>query len=154
MSLSLADFLPNLLRELGTEELFHEVAQRPGKPLWFGRFAGSAVVFGLPGNPVSSFVGACRYVQPWLRAAVGAAPCAVAVAALTEAVVFRPPLTYFLPVNISQMPDGRTCATPQRDGGSGDLAALLRAAAFLELPADRSTFAAGDVLPLLRWRQE
>ncbi|WP_262892634.1 molybdopterin molybdotransferase MoeA [Hymenobacter qilianensis] len=63
-----ADFLPGVLRELGVEQIFHEVEQRPGKPFWFGQQPGGAVVFALPGNPVSTFVNYYRYVQPWLRA--------------------------------------------------------------------------------------
>ena len=63
-----ADHLPGLLRELqALRKYFHEVQQRPGKPLWFGARAGGPVVFGLPGNPVSTFITACRYVRPWLR---------------------------------------------------------------------------------------
>ncbi|MBC7449132.1 MAG: molybdopterin molybdotransferase MoeA, partial [Hymenobacteraceae bacterium] len=145
-----ADFLPAVLRELGALEIFHEVAQRPRKPLWFGRYSGGAVVFGLPGNPVSSFVSAVRYVRPWLWAAAGEAAGTPELAVLTEAVTFAPPLTYFLPVRLLSGPDGRLLATPQRDGGSGDLALLLTADGFLELPAHRSTFAPGEGLPV--WR--
>ncbi len=145
-----ADLLPTVLREAGAEEIFHEVAQRPGKPLWFGQYPGGAVVFGLPGNPVSSFVSAVRYVRPWLRAASGQAPAPSEGAVLTEAVTFAPPLTYFLPVRLVSGPNGQLLATPQRDGGSGDLALLLTADGFLELPAARSAFAPGAVLPLLR----
>jgi molybdopterin molybdotransferase len=49
-----ADFLPAMLRELGVREIFHGVAQRPGKPMWFGQVPGGPAVFGLPGNPVST----------------------------------------------------------------------------------------------------
>lgn len=58
-----ADFLPGVLRELGVREVFHGVAQRPGKPLWFGEVVGGPVVFGLPGNPVSTLVTAGRYLR-------------------------------------------------------------------------------------------
>ena len=57
--------------ELGVEEVFWGVAMRPGKPLSFG-VRGSTLVFGLPGNPVSSLVGAELFVRPALLALQGA----------------------------------------------------------------------------------
>ena len=69
-----ADHLPSLLRELGVAEIFHGVNQRPGKPMWFGARPGGPVVFGLPGNPVSTFLTACRYVRPCLGCAPASSP--------------------------------------------------------------------------------
>ncbi len=59
------DRVPAVLGEVGVEKRFHTVAQRPGKPMWFGT-RGSTVVFGLPGNPLSALACARRYVVPWL----------------------------------------------------------------------------------------
>ena len=150
-----ADHLPGLLRELGVVEIFHEVNQRPGKPLWFGARAGGPVVFGLPGNPVSTFLTACRYVRPWLRAGqqpataepVPADSEAPAPAVLTVDIHFRPRLTHFVPVRLSVDAAGRRLATPLRVGGSGDLTGLVGADAFLELPPEQEVFAAGSVWP-------
>ena len=150
-----ADHLPGLLRELHVEEIFHEVQQRPGKPLWFGARAGGPVVFGLPGNPVSTFLTACRYVRPWLRAVQqpeGAADTFTATetpapAVLTVDITFKPALTHFVPVRLTVDAEGRRLATPLRVGGSGDLAGLLEATAFLELPPEPAMFAAGSVWP-------
>ncbi|GAB2461603.1 molybdopterin molybdenumtransferase MoeA [Hymenobacter qilianensis] len=149
-----ADFLPGVLRELGVEQIFHEVEQRPGKPFWFGQQPGGAVVFALPGNPVSTFVNYYRYVQPWLRACQSPEmpPAPAAVAELVTDVSFRPRLTHFLPVRLEMAPDGRLLAHPQRAGGSGDLASLLHCDGFLELPAEQTEFPAGQVWPLLRFR--
>ncbi|WP_139925274.1 molybdopterin molybdotransferase MoeA [Hymenobacter sp. DG01] len=159
-----ADFLPETLRELGVEQVFHEVQQRPGKPFWFGRQPGGAVVFALPGNPVSTFVNFYRYVRPWLLAvqqpettetsglpatALLGGPVA---AVLTEDVQFKPRLTHFLLVSLEPGPDGRLLATPERAGGSGDMASLLTSAGFLELPPEQEQFPAGTVLPAWRFR--
>jgi molybdopterin molybdotransferase len=57
--------------DLGVEEVFWGVAMRPGKPLSFG-VCGDTLVFGLPGNPVSSLVGAELFVRPALLALQGA----------------------------------------------------------------------------------
>jgi molybdopterin molybdotransferase len=62
----------SLLAELGVEQVFWGVAVRPGKPLFFG-VRGSTLVFGLPGNPVSTLVGFELFVRPALAALQGAA---------------------------------------------------------------------------------
>ena len=150
-----ADHLPGLLRELHVVEIFHEVQQRPGKPMWFGARADGPVVFGLPGNPVSTFLTACRYVRPWLRACqqpAGAAGASAAAGAprpamLTVDIQFRPQLTHFVPVRLTVDGEGRRQATPLRMGGSGDLMGLVGATAFLELPPEPLVFAAGSVWP-------
>ena len=147
-----ADFLPQALRESGVTELFHRVAQRPGQPLWFGQVPGGAVVFALPGNPVATFAAYYRYVRGWLLQAQGAAPAPLVYATLSEAVEFKPALTYFLTVRLTYAPDGRLLAHPAATSGSGDLAGLLSANALLELPADRSTFEAGSVWPVWWYR--
>jgi molybdopterin molybdotransferase len=66
------DLVRSILRELGVEEVFWGVAVKPGKPLAFG-VRGETLVFGLPGNPVSSLVGCELFVRPALLALQGAA---------------------------------------------------------------------------------
>jgi len=66
------DLVRRIEAELGVEEVFWRVAVRPGKPVSFG-VRGATLVFGLPGNPVSSLVGCELFVRPALRALQGAA---------------------------------------------------------------------------------
>ena len=66
------DLVRKVLGELGVEEVFWGVAVKPGKPLAFG-MRGNTLVFGLPGNPVSTLVGAELFVGPALLALQGAA---------------------------------------------------------------------------------
>jgi molybdopterin molybdotransferase len=66
------DLVRTLLAELGVEEVFWGVAVRPGKPLFFG-VRDTTLVFGLPGNPVSTLVGFELFVRPALAALQGAA---------------------------------------------------------------------------------
>ncbi|WP_324674445.1 molybdopterin molybdotransferase MoeA [Hymenobacter sp. GOD-10R] len=149
-----ADFLPAALHEVGVEQLFHEVQQRPGKPFWFGQHPAGAVVFALPGNPVSTFVNYYRYAQPWLRAVQlpTPVPAPAAYAVLATEVTFRPRITHFLLVSLESTADGRVLAHPERAHGSGDLASLLPSDGFLELPAEQELFPAGTVLPVWRFR--
>jgi molybdopterin molybdotransferase len=64
------DLVRDALAGLGSREVFWRVAVKPGKPVSFG-VAGSTLVFGLPGNPVSSLVGFELFVRPALRALQG-----------------------------------------------------------------------------------
>jgi molybdopterin molybdotransferase len=64
------DLVRRIEAELGVEEVFWRVAIRPGKPVAFG-VRGGTLVFGLPGNPVSSLVGCELFVKPALRALQG-----------------------------------------------------------------------------------
>jgi molybdopterin molybdotransferase len=64
------DFVPQCLREQGAEVLFHGVAVKPGKPSLFAR-RGPAWIFGLPGNPVSTFVIFELFVKPFLYRRMG-----------------------------------------------------------------------------------
>jgi molybdopterin molybdotransferase len=66
------DLVRRVEAELGVEEVFWGVAVKPGKPVSFGR-RGRTLVFGLPGNPVSSLVGCELFVKPALRALQGLA---------------------------------------------------------------------------------
>ncbi|HJQ73977.1 MAG TPA: molybdopterin molybdotransferase MoeA, partial [Gaiellaceae bacterium] len=64
------DLVRAVERELGVEEVFWRVAIKPGKPVSFG-VRGDTLVFGLPGNPVSTLVGCELFVKPALRALQG-----------------------------------------------------------------------------------
>jgi molybdopterin molybdotransferase len=64
------DLVRSIEADLGVEEVFWRVAIKPGKPVAFG-VRGATLVFGLPGNPVSSLVGCELFVKPALRALQG-----------------------------------------------------------------------------------
>ena len=64
------DLVPDVFRELGVTAHFHKVRMKPGKPLFFGT-RGDTLVFGLPGNPVSTFVCFELFVRPALRRLCG-----------------------------------------------------------------------------------
>jgi molybdopterin molybdotransferase len=72
VSVGVHDLVRQIEAELGVEEIFWRVAVRPGKPVAFG-VRGRTLVFGLPGNPVSSLVGFELFVRPALLALQGLA---------------------------------------------------------------------------------
>jgi molybdopterin molybdotransferase len=140
------DYLPQVIEEMGLQKVFHAVTQKPGKPLLFGTLPGNKTIFGLPGNPVSTFVCYLLFFKPWLRASLQQSPTQLT-AQLQEDVTFKPELTYHLPVNLSYQ-DGKVLASPVSTSGSGDLTSLLKATAFLTLPANKNNFATGEAYPV------
>ena len=151
VSMGRFDLVPQVLGELGVRTIFHKVAQRPGKPLWFGVAPSGAAVFGLPGNPVSTLVCLTRYVLPALCGSLGQNPRPVQRMALAAPVTVTPPLTYFVPVRLEQDDWGRDWAVPAPTNGSGDFTGLAGTEGFVELPPGPNTYAKGFVTRLHRW---
>lgn len=144
------DYIPEVLEWIGIRKLIQHVSQRPGKPFWFGVMDSGKYVFALPGNPVSTYLCFYRYVAPWMWASLGAA-VSPQYAVLAADFTFQPEVTYFLQVRV-QNEHGRLMAYPAAGGGSGDFANLKLVDGFLELPAGKSRFAAGEVFPYLPFR--
>ena len=159
------DFLPEVFEELGLEKRFHKVAQRPGKPFWFGYSAASiisnkggnvnrdkkTIVFGFPGNPISTFVNCLAYFYPWYYKSVGL-EVAEETAILAEDINFKPNLAYFLQVKLVSE-NGLLMAYPITGNGSGDLASLVKADAFIQVPSDKIEFKKGEVYPIIKYRE-
>ncbi len=70
VSMGTRDLVAEALADEGVEIVFHRVRIKPGKPLLFGR-RGKTLVFGVPGNPVSTFVTFELFVRPAIRALAG-----------------------------------------------------------------------------------
>ena len=153
VSMGKFDYVPQALEATGVQMLFYKVRQRPGKPFWFGTFGERGVVFALPGNPVSTFLCVHRYVLPWLEDSIGFPSTAPRYAILSKSIRFEAPLVYFMQVKLQQDEQARTWAEPLEGGGSGDFANLLEADAFLELPQERTDFAAGEIFKLVPFKK-
>ena len=145
------DYLPEVLAELKVTQHLRGIAQRPGKPLWFGTTSRRAPVFALPGNPVSTYTCLHRYVIPALRHMAQASPQPVETARLAADFACNRPLAFMLPVQIDASHDGQLSAGPAPFNTSGDLGGLLHTDGFLELPADQNDFPAGTLAQFWRW---
>jgi len=66
-----ADHVPQILRELGVEILFHKVSIKPGKPLLVGFLPEGKIIFALPGNPLSCFMTFKLFVEDYLHGCLG-----------------------------------------------------------------------------------
>jgi molybdopterin molybdotransferase len=141
------DLVRPTLASLGVEEVFWGVAMRPGKPLSFG-VRGPTLVFGLPGNPVSSYVSALLFVVPALLALQGAsAPGPTYLrGVLTADLEPRPTRDDFLRATV----DAEGSLTPLARQESHMIVEAANANALVRLRAGATTVPAGSVVGYLR----
>lgn len=138
------DFVEQVLADFGAEFYFQSVALRPGKPLVFGRAEGK-FFFGLPGNPVSTFVTFALFARPALATLAGATfetPPFLR-ARLGKPIQQRTGLTAFIPAHV-QDSEGEPVVNLVSWQGSGDLVGVAAANCFVVLHPGQRTLAAGD----------
>ena len=143
-----ADYLPRLLAEVGRVHLW-KVQIKPGMPFLFGAI-GRALVFSLPGNPVSGVATFLALVRPALDAMTRRRPGSVTLRArLTQAVRKTHSRVEFLRASLICDETGALHATPLRKQGSGQLRGVAEADALIMLPEAAQEYAAGTVIEVL-----
>ena len=151
------DLAPGVLAELGVERVFHKVAVKPGKPVWFGvwppeQSGGQATyVFGLPGNPASSFVCFQLFVRPLMAALAGRpfAGLAESQASLGTDLTHAGGREAYLPARRQASKGVEPVVRPVAWRGSADLAGLATANALIRIPAEPATLVAGERVTVL-----
>ncbi len=149
------DFVKAILRDTGSVD-FWRVAMQPGKPFAFGNVSGTPL-FGLPGNPVSTFVSFEQFVRPAILSMMGATK------------VFRPRIAgimgedvqtndekeVFLRVLLAEDSNGSFVAVRSGGQGSNVLSALAAAEAFAVIPVGVGSLSAGDpvTLEMFTWTE-
>ena len=151
VSMGKADYVPQVLANLGVKLIFHKISQRPGLPMWFGTGPDNQAVFALPGNPVSTLVCCRQYVLPALFLASGRPARRAETAILAEDVTFKPELTSFLPVRLTGASGGKLVAQPAPTNTSGDFTSLSGTDGYVELDRETSEFPKDTPVPLHRW---
>jgi len=150
VSMGKYDLVEQVLADLGAQFHFTGVAIRPGRPTVFATCR-DKLVFGLPGNPVSTMVTFELFVLPAidLLGGAGARPLPVLGAKLATTVREKGTIVHFLPARIEwQGREARVTQLPWQ--GSGDIVALALANGFLIVGPDRPEIAPGewvDILP-------
>jgi molybdopterin molybdotransferase len=137
------DYVRRILTDIGYQERFWKVAQKPGKPLTFG-VCGRAPVFGLPGNPVSSLVCFYLYALPALRTMMGFGRVHLpsTAATLTETLRKAPGLTEFVRCSLEGPPDDYRARSTGTQS-SGRLRSLSIGDVLIVGPADADVLRAG-----------
>jgi molybdopterin molybdotransferase len=156
------DLVEDVLRELKAEFYFDAVAIRPGRPVVFG-VCRDKLVFGLPGNPVSTMVTFEILAAPALEILSGSAarPLAFFKARLKYEITEKPGLAHFLPARVA-FPTGKESSRAPADSavdatvetvhwqGSGDIVAVVNANCYLVVREKEERIPAGtwvDVMP-------
>jgi molybdopterin molybdotransferase len=141
-----ADLVPQVLSGLGASIIFHQVAIKPGKPFLFAT-RGKTLIFGLPGNPVSSLIVFERFVRPALLQMMGSKS------------LFRQTLTATMLEDLTgsagkedyqrglvTVQDGTPVACSAGAQGAAQLLSLARANAILIIPVSRTKISAGETV--------
>lgn len=146
------DHVREVVGELGSVDTWR-VAMRPGKPLLIGR-VGSALFFGLPGNPVSSAVTFELFVRPAIRKMQGAAMVHRRRVQVRLGEAMRKPagLETYARAVLRRVGDQLPVATSAGHQGSAMLGSLAAADCLLVLPSEGDAIAAGTVVEAIRLR--
>ena len=151
VSMGVYDFTKAALKELGAEIFFERVALRPGKPTVFARI-GNALVFGLPGNPVSVAVTFNLFARTALRVMQSAkqATLPTDTAVLARDLKGSKDRESYLPAILRTNEKGTLLVEPLKWGGSSDFVAFARTTALINVPSGVGRIEADSPVKVLR----
>jgi molybdopterin molybdotransferase len=147
VSMGVHDFVPQALAMAGAQIMFHKLRMRPGKPTLFARLPSGAMLFGLPGNPMSCAVGLRFLVNAAIRA-MQQRPAEVPQMAQLQHMVNKKPdwcLIRKARVLVSEQAELQVQILPGQE--SFRIAPFVQANAWVVLPENASVLEAGTLLP-------
>jgi molybdopterin molybdotransferase len=149
------DLVPSELERAGVEQVFHKVRVKPGKPVWFGvlrRGSNSCLVFGLPGNPVSSMVCFELFVRTAIRRLTGQFPAIPQslTARLTHSHSHTDDRETYFPASVEWTVDGPTVRL-MKWHGSSDLQSTVDANAMVVFPPEPKEYSVNDRVEVVLW---
>lgn len=153
------DFIPDSLKKLGAQILFHKVAIRPGKPVLYARFPNGAHYFGLPGNPISAAVGLRFFVTPLLRHIQGMSQERPITAKLLKASHKKKGLRFFRKAQVWVAADGALQLEILDGQESFKIHPMLSANCWASFAEDNQGGEPGDLIPVYpltseKWKLE
>ena len=152
VSMGKFDYVRDVFMELGVKEHFWKVAQKPGRPLFFGSNSAS-LIFGLPGNPVSAFIGFMEYVWPVLESMTGQSRAKTISAVLDESFPLDEVKTRYIFGN-TWLEDSQLICAPSKKVGSHMLTSSLKANCIIIAEPGDKPLKKGDQIRvrLLPWK--
>jgi molybdopterin molybdotransferase len=153
VSVGEADFTKAMMKKLG-DVVFWKIAMRPGRPMAVGRITQghrSAVLFGLPGNPVAVMVTFLAFVKPALLQMMGSTvlPTPLMRARTQEVLRKKPGRTEYQRGILTRNADGELEVITTGNQGSGVLSSMVQANALIVLQHTQSTAQVGDWVDVL-----
>ncbi len=153
VSMGEADHTKAMMKQLG-DVAFWRIAMRPGRPMAVGRIdegGKSAILFGLPGNPVAVMVTFLAFVRPALQRLMGAevqAPVLLQ-AKSGEAMRKKPGRTEYQRGTVVREADGSLVARTTGNQGSGVLSSMVQANGLIVLRHEQGNVAVGDTVEVM-----
>jgi len=143
------DLVKDVMKEVGNQMKFWQVAMRPGKPLAFGSMDGIPV-FGLPGNPVSSMVSFEQFVRPSILKMMGHKNVfrKVVWATVNEDITKGKGTIHFIRAHV-KYGNGKFTVTTTGEQGSGILKSMVRANGLIILSENKTSVKKGDEVTVL-----
>lgn len=153
VSMGEADHTKAMMKQLG-DVAFWRIAMRPGRPMAVGRIpqnGRSAVLFGLPGNPVAVMVTFLAFVRPALQRLMGAdaTPPVLLQAKSGEAMRKKPGRTEYQRGTVVREADGSLVARTTGNQGSGVLSSMVQANGLIVLRHGKGNVAVGDTVEVM-----
>ena len=141
------DHVPDVLHKIGVEKLFHRVAQKPGKPFWFGQHTNLKThVFAFPGNPISTFVCFHFYFRQWLFASLKN-ELKFPLMPLSNQIIPNNNLDQFIPVVLN---NSGTEVISTSNNGSGDLMSMAGIDGFIFLPKREALYPQKSIFSFIK----
>jgi molybdopterin molybdotransferase len=153
VSMGEADHTKAMMKQLG-DVAFWRIAMRPGRPMAVGRISEqgkSAILFGLPGNPVAVMVTFLAFVRPALQRLMGAdaTPPVLLQAKSGEAMRKKPGRTEYQRGTVTRESDGSLVARTTGNQGSGVLSSMVQANGLIVLRHEQGNVAVGDTVEVM-----
>jgi molybdopterin molybdotransferase len=150
VSMGDADFVPACLAACKVTNVFHKVAIKPGKPLWFGRTENKGVVFGLPGNPMSCQVAFKVFIEPFLRKCFSMESGQIIKLPLSEDKKKKTKFDEYFPCMIISANE-KSELKPIKINGSGDIVSTLNSHGLALHGSDSEDLKKGQEVTFIPW---
>jgi molybdopterin molybdotransferase len=152
VSVGILDLVPEVLSSLGVRQVFHKVALKPGKPVWFGIHENGnqrCLVFGLPGNPVSALVCFLLFVAEAIQQMTKSTLQRYSHGVLAKDFPVRGDRPTFWPCRIERSEQAQIVVHPLTWKGSSDLLTASKADAFAYFAEAGTTYQKDRVVKIL-----
>ncbi len=141
------DFIPNVVKKFKVSNYFKNVSIRPGKPIMFAKFKGRhKVIFGLPGNPISSAACFRFFVYPYLHEILGISEEKPFKAILKNNFSKKTSFTRFVKSKINTTKNSKIEAEILKGQESFKIQSFIRSNIWTILPSGKSKFKKGDIV--------
>ena len=141
------DFIPKVINKLKLSHKFKNILIRPGKPILFAKFKGkSKVIFGLPGNPISTAACFRFFVFPYILNILGLNLERSIKSKLKNSFIKKKEFTRFVKSKLSTTKDGKLEVEILKGQESFRIKPFVKSNIWVLLPAGKTKFKKGDIV--------